>query len=117
MSIEARLLVALGVFSATYLFLLFRISNFRRDNPDPDNAYLGSPGSSLWEVLDRQTYDERGRHLYPYLIASYAPSVQVFGPPREMLINCRRAGIPQARTLIVQPKAECALWAWRQSSS
>src|SRR5262245_9150452 len=70
MSLKVFLLLALGLFSAMYLFLLFRISNFRRDNPDPGSTYFGSPGSSLWEVLNRQTYDERGGRLYPYLLAS-----------------------------------------------
>jgi hypothetical protein len=54
---------------AAYVYLLFRISSFRKDQPEP-RPYFGSPLPTMRDVLSAANYTEPGIRLRPWLIAS-----------------------------------------------
>jgi len=52
--------VAFGCVVVVYLFLLFRVSAFRKD-ASPGDGYFGVPPRSLSSVLDSNAYTDEGQ--------------------------------------------------------
>jgi len=58
-----------------YVFLILRISTFRKDCAWLDRAsgtrpYFRWPTGSLTEIFCRDSYTEKGRRLFPWLVAA-----------------------------------------------
>jgi len=63
----------LGPSVVAYLFLMFRISAFRKRYSDPagtGSRFFGMPPLTWMRLFDREEYDERGRKLLPWLYLS-----------------------------------------------
>lgn len=68
------ILLALAISATAYVYLLFRVSAFRKDR-NTDNRHFGNPLQgfpfiSLADVLAPGTYHEPGRRLLPWLYLS-----------------------------------------------
>lgn len=54
-----------------YLYLLYRVSAYRRDRPTGVKRF-GKPYESMVQVLSKDNYTDEGKRLLPYLGASVA---------------------------------------------
>lgn len=59
----------LGLPVALYLYLLFRLSAFRKDRAST-GSYFGLPYLAMHRVLTRSNYLPEGQRLLPWLVAS-----------------------------------------------
>jgi len=73
MSIMLTRVLWIGIPAVAYLFLLFRVSAFRRDQPWQEHirggrrAYFGVPMSSIGAALSKESYDADGQRYLPWL--------------------------------------------------
>jgi hypothetical protein len=71
----------LGPSVAAYLFLMLRISAFRKRSSDPalkGSRLFGMPPLTWMRLFDREEYDERGRKLLPWLyLSAFASAIGI----------------------------------------